>query len=99
MPRAKDYDERNISQQPAVEVLKALGYRYLTSEQAEAMRGNQFNVILKDVLEERLRQLNSYEYKGTTYPFSERNIQQAIRDLDEPLTDGLVKTNEKFTNP
>src|SRR5690606_34136602 len=24
------------------------------------------------------------------------NIEQAIRDLDEPLTDGLVKTNEKI---
>jgi len=96
MSRAKDYDERNISQQPAIEVLKALGYRYLTPEEAEAMRGNQFNVILKDVLEEKLRELNSYEYKGTTYRFSERNIQQAIRDLDEPLTDGLVKTNEKI---
>lgn len=96
MPRAKDYDERNISQQPAIEVLKALGYRYLTSNKAEVMRGNQFNVILKDVLEEKLRELNSYEYKGTTYRFSERNIQQAIRDLDEPLTDGLVKTNEKI---
>lgn len=96
MPRAKDYDERNISQQPAIEVLKALGYRYLTPEEAEAMRGNQFNVILKDVLEEKLRELNSYEYKGVTHRFSERNIQQAIRDLDEPLTDGLVKTNEKI---
>ncbi|OUM89889.1 type I restriction endonuclease subunit R [Parageobacillus thermoglucosidasius] len=96
MPRAKDYDERNISQQPAIEVLKALGYRYLTPDEAEVMRGNQFNVILKDVLEEKLRELNAYEYKGTTYRFSERNIQQAIRDLDEPLTDGLVKTNEKI---
>lgn len=96
MPRVKDYDERNISQQPAIEVLKALGYRYLTPDQAEAMRGNQYNVILKDVLEEKLWELNSYEYKGTTYRFSERNIQQAIRDLDEPLTDGLVKTNEKI---
>jgi type I restriction enzyme, R subunit len=96
MPRAKDYDERNISQQPAIEVLKALGYRYLTPEEAEAMRGNQFNVILKDVLEEKLRELNAFEYKGATYRFSERNIQQAIRDLDEPLTDGLVKTNEKI---
>ena len=69
MPRAKDYDERNISQQPAIEVLKALGYRYLTPEEAEAMRGNQFNVILKDVLEEKLRELNSYEYKGDYLSF------------------------------
>jgi type I restriction enzyme, R subunit len=96
MPRAKDYDERYISQQPAIEVLKELGYCYISSEEAEAMRGNVYNVILKDVLAEKLRDLNSYEYRGVTYQFSEKNIQQAIRDLDEPLTDGLVKTNEKI---
>lgn len=96
MPRAWDYDEQKISQQPAIEVLQRLGYRYITPEQAESMRGSQYNVILKEVLEEKLRDYNSYEYKGVNHRFSERNIQQAIRDLDAPLTDGLVKTNEKI---
>lgn len=96
MPRVQDYDEQNISQQPAIEVLKGLGYCLLTLEQAKEQRGNQFNVILKDVLEDKLKKFNSYEYQGVIHRFSERNIQQAIRDLDEPLTDGLVKTNEKI---
>jgi type I restriction enzyme, R subunit len=92
----QSYEEHTISQQPAIEVLCKLGYQYLSSEEAERMRGNLHNVLLKDVLKEKLRTLNFYEYKEQTYSFSESNIQQAIRDLDEPLTDGLVKTNEKI---
>lgn len=96
MPREKLFDERYISQQPAIEVLKGLGYETIDPTQAEALRGNLYEVLLKTVLEQKLRKLNSYEYKGVSYQFSETNIQQAIRDLDEALTDGLVKTNEKI---
>ncbi|MGK5511086.1 type I restriction endonuclease subunit R [Brevibacillus formosus] len=96
MERANSYDERYISQQPAIEVLRRLEYKVLTPKQTESMRGSLYDVLLKTVLEERLKELNSYEYKGIVYKFSQTNIQQAIRDLDEPLTDGLVKTNEKI---
>ncbi|RHW40383.1 type I restriction endonuclease subunit R [Neobacillus notoginsengisoli] len=96
MPREKLFDERYISQQPAIEVLKGLGYETIHPIQAEAMRGNLYEVLLKTVLEQKLRELNRYEYKGVSYRFSETNIKQAIRDLDEALTDGLVKTNEKI---
>src|SRR4051794_30979535 len=96
MEREKSFDERYISQQPSIEVLKGLDYKYLGSEEAEIMRGNLYNVLLKTLLEEKLKGFNSYEYKGVIYKFSDSNIQQAIRDLDEPLTDGLVKTNEKI---
>lgn len=88
------YDEINISQQPALEVLQSIGYTYIPAEQAERMRGNCYNVLLLTILEEQLKKLNSYEYKGTTYKFADNNIQQAMRDLDEPLTNGLVKANE-----
>ena len=94
MSREKSYDERYISQVPAIEVLQKLGYQYLSPEEAERMRGNLHHVLLTTVLEEKLKKLNSYEYQGQTYQFSESNIRQAIRDLDEPLTNGLVKTNE-----
>lgn len=94
MAREKSYDERYISQVPAIEVLQKLGYQNLSPEEAERMRGNLHHVLLTTVLEEKLKELNSYEYQGQTYQFSESNIRQAIRDLDEPLTNGLVKTNE-----
>ncbi|UOQ49623.1 type I restriction endonuclease subunit R [Gracilibacillus caseinilyticus] len=96
MPSGSRYDERYISQEPALEVLQGLNYEYLAPEQAEEMRDNLHEVLLKTVLEDKLKELNAYEYKGDTYKFSNSNIQQAIRDLDEPLTNGLVKTNEKI---
>ncbi len=94
--RGKVYDEMNISQIPALEVLSKIGYTIIPPEKAEQMRGNLYNVVLKDILYERLTAINSFEFKGCTYKFSEKNIQQAILDIDEALTDGLIKTNEKI---
>ncbi len=96
MTSVKDYDELNISQTPAVEVLKRLGYKYLYPFEVECLRGSLYNVILKDILRTKLVELNSYEYKGKKYKFSGKNINQALQDIDEALTDGLVKTNEKI---
>ncbi|RXM59081.1 type I restriction endonuclease subunit R [Clostridium tetani] len=94
----KDFDEVNISQIPAIEVLKNLGYTYIKKSEAEDLRGNLYNVLLKPLLKEKLVNLNSFTYKEKEYKFSEKNINQAINDLDESLTDGLVKTNEKVFN-
>lgn len=96
MSRAYLYNEENISQKPAIEVLKNLGYIYISPEEAERIRGNLYNVLLTDILKEKLIELNEYEYKGKVYKFSKKNIDQAIKDLDEPLTDGLVRTSEKI---
>src|SRR5690625_5594295 len=60
------------------------------------MRRNLYNVILKPVLKEKLNEMNTYEFKGKGYSFTDSNIEQAIRDLDEPLTSGLVKANESI---
>lgn len=94
MRREPRYDEENISQIPAIEVLQKIGYEYLSSNVAEEMRGNLFNVLLKPILKEKLNEMNTYEFKGQKYSFTDSNIEQAIRDLDEPLTSGLVKANE-----
>ncbi|SHH15967.1 type I restriction endonuclease subunit R [Desulfosporosinus lacus] len=96
MSRAKDYDEINISQIPALEVLSKLGYIVLPPEKAETMRSTLYNVILKDILYDQLKSINNFEYIGKHYKFSEKSIQQAMLDLDEALTDGLIKTNEKI---
>jgi type I restriction enzyme R subunit len=94
--RVEAYDEMNISQIPALEVLNKIGYTIISPEKAEQMRGNLYNVVLKDILYERLTAINSFDFKGCTYKFSEKNIQQAILDIEEALTDGLIKTNEKI---
>jgi len=96
LSREKDYDELNISQIPALEALNKIGYTIIKPLKAETMRGNLYKVILKDVLYDRLKAINDYEYKGITYKFLEKNILQAMQDIDEALTDGLIKTNEKI---
>ena len=63
MERVKNYDERYISQVPAIEVLKKIGYQYLPLEQVNQLRVNFNEVLLRTVLEDKLKELNSYEYK------------------------------------
>lgn len=96
MSRETEYNEMYISQIPALEVLSKIGYIVLPFEKAEAMRGNLYNVILKDILYKKLNEINTFKYKGKKYKFSDKNIKQAMADIDEALTDGLVKTNEKI---
>lgn len=96
MAKYSSYCEEKISQRPAIELLESLGYKYIHPEEAERMRGGRTQVILKDILREQLAALNSFEYKGNRYKFSSKNIEQAIRDLDVPLVEGLVSANEKI---
>ena len=92
-----DFREELISQIPASRLLMALGYAYLTPDEALAQRGGQTrNVILTDVLEGWLRTHNRIDYKGGSYEFSEANLREALRRLtDITLNDGLVRTNEQ----
>ena len=90
------YSEKNISQKPALELLQAMGYTYISPENCQKQRGDGYHVLLKDVLRGQLRRLNRYTYAGTENEFSSANIERAIEDLDEPLIDGLVRTSEKI---
>ncbi|MGF7058636.1 type I restriction endonuclease subunit R [Brassicibacter mesophilus] len=96
MPNGEIYLEDNITKIPAVEILNKLGYISIASNEALTMRGNKIDVILKDILKEQIKSINSYEYKGKKFQFSDRNIEQAIKDINESLTDGLITTNEKI---
>ena len=53
-------------------------------------------MLLRDILRGQLRRLNRYVYAGAENEFSAANIERAMEDLDEPLTDGLVRTSEKI---
>ena len=92
----KDYSENNSSQKPCIDVLIALGYSYISPEDCEKQRGSRYHVLLKDVLRGQLRRLNRYAYGGVENEFSLANIERAMEDLDEPLSDGLVRTSEKI---
>lgn len=90
------YLEVNASQKPAIALLQSMGYTYISPEDCEKQRGSRYNVLLKDILRGQLRRLNRYSYAGAENEFSAANIERAMEELDEPLTDGLVRTSEKI---
>jgi len=96
LPQPPSFKEELISQIPAVRLLMALGYQYLTPEEALALRGGKKNcVILEGVLEPWLKEHNEIAFKGQTYPFSESNIRHAIETLTNEPFDGLIPTSER----
>ena len=90
------YLERNISQQPAIDLLRSMGYTYISPEDCALQRGSNYHVLLKDILRGQLRRLNRYSYAGAENEFSAANIERAMEDLDEPLTEGLIRSSEKI---
>lgn len=90
------YLEINASQRPALALLDAMGYTYISPADCDRQRGSRYHVLLRDILRGQLRRLNRYVYAGAENEFSAANIERAMEDLDEPLTDGLVRTSEKI---
>ena len=91
-PFLEEFDQKNV-----IELLKNMGYIYLSPEECNAARGERLKeVILKDITRKQLMEMNSFEYKGTVRKFSSSNINKAIEALDMPLTEGLIKVNEKI---
>ncbi|WP_255700556.1 type I restriction endonuclease subunit R [Dethiosulfovibrio faecalis] len=88
-------NEKHLSQIPALRLLIAMGFEFLTP--TEALRERQdrtSNVILENILRSQLKEINRIRYKGNEYLFSEENVQSAIQKLKNVKYDGLLKTNE-----
>lgn len=92
------FSEFNISQKPALELLQKMGYTYISPEECDIQRGSLYKVLLKGILREQLKKLNKVNFGSQSMEFSSANIEKAIEDLDEPLTNGLVPTSEKIYN-
>ena len=73
-----------------------MGYTYISPADCDKQRGSRYHVLLRDILRGQLRRLNRYVYAGAENEFSAANIERAMEDLNEPLTDGLVRTSEKI---
>ncbi len=90
------YQEKSDSQLPALSLLKKLGYMYISPEETVKQRGDLFgNVILENILKERLEALNGFEYKSKKYEFSDGNISNAVHALKNIQDEGLSRTNQK----
>jgi len=89
------FNEKYLSQIPALQVLINLGYEYLPPGKVSVERqGKTGNVLLEGILRSQLKQLNRINYKGREFLFSEENIQTAIQTLKNVKYDGLLRTNE-----
>lgn len=91
-----NYQELNDSQLPALRLLQKLDWKYIEPEKTIQQRGGILsNVLLEGILEAQLKKINSFEYKGNVYPFSEGNIHAAIHSLKNVPDEGLVRTSER----
>ena len=92
------FSERQL-QNNVIDLLKSMGYTFISQEENVNFRnGKLSDVLLKDVLVNQLQKLNSFEYKGITYPFSPKNIANAVQSLDESLNEGLSLANATITD-
>jgi len=94
-PDTLRFNEKYLSQIPALQLLINLGYTYLTPEEALRERqGKTSNVLLEGILREQLRKINRIHYKGGDYLFNEESLQNAIQKLKNVRYEGLLRTNE-----
>ncbi len=90
-------DEDATSVAPALRLLVAMGWKYISPAEALALRGGRRSeVLLYGMLEHWLREHNRIEYRGSVEPFSEGNIAAAVAALRDEPDDGLVRTNERL---
>lgn len=91
------FNEKYLSQIPAIQTLIKLGYHYISPTQAFKHRGNSLsNVLLEDILEEQLRKLNCILYRGCEYEFTDENIRAAIDKLRRLSHDNVIHSNQEI---
>ncbi|MCX7650431.1 MAG: HsdR family type I site-specific deoxyribonuclease, partial [Flavobacteriales bacterium] len=81
-----------------LQMLMKLGYRYVDPGEAERLRGGRTsNVLLEEVLRQKLREINSIRLPGGHQTvFSDENIERAIRQLKTlPFQEGYMAAAQK----
>ncbi len=91
------FNEKHLSQIPALQTLIKLGYTYISPTQAFKHRGGKLsNVLLEDILEKQLRKLNRIFYQDKEYAFSDENIRSAIEKLHRLSHDTVINANKEI---
>lgn len=89
--------EDRLSKLPALALLCGMGYRYLSPEQANALRGaadgQSGAVVLVPVLRRWLAE-RSFQAGGAAFFLSPANVDKIVSALRPSLRDGLLPTNE-----
>lgn len=90
-----NFDETKQSQLPLVEMLINMGYRYIpTSEIQRERGGDNSKFILRETAQRKLAEINSYEHKGQSYKFKDKDIAEVVDELDNIPLEGLVDTSK-----
>ena len=93
------FDEARQSQLPALEVLVNLGYKYISRDEVLRLRsGDTRNFILTDIAAKKLMEINEYEVGGAKYKFSEKDVRDAIDELEHVQYEGIIDTSQKIYN-
>ena len=91
-----NFDEAKQSQLPAVELLVNMGFKYLSRNDIAHQRDmDESKFILKDIAFNKLKEINSYEYKEKIHKFSDKNIHDAIEELENIPLEGLLDTSKE----
>jgi type I restriction enzyme R subunit len=94
-----NFDEARQSQLPFIELLLNLGYKYLPAAEVLRERGDDpYNFILADIAAKKLMEINSYEIDGIEYKFSEKDVREAIYELEHWPYEGLIESSQKIFN-
>ena len=86
-PQGQDWDELHLAENPAVELLQALGYAYVAAESLEAERESLKETILVKRLGRALKRLNPW--------LSDDNTHKAIRAVTALQAANLLDASEK----
>ena len=94
-----DTSENKI-QQNSINLLQRLGYKFVSREENLKLRGGKSSeVLFREILIQKLGEINGYEYKGKRYKFSQSNVLKAVDELaGVSLNEGLMVANERITN-
>ena len=94
-----DTSESKI-QQNSINLLQNLGYKFISREENLKLRGGKTSeVLFREILTQKLGEINGYEYKGKRYKFSQSNVLKAVDELaGVSLNEGLMVANERITN-
>lgn len=86
-------------QKPCIEFLKKLGYIYISRDEALKLReDNLSNILLKDILKNKLKELNTHDSSRKPIALSPTSIEKAIKELDVSLDKGLKKANREISD-
>ena len=89
-----DTREEAAAKLPALHILSVLGWEYLSPSAALTLRGSEREVILGDVLRDRLAR-HRFDHKGGRYPLSPSGIDQVMREISATgLAQGLTPANK-----